>query len=83
MQREQADPAGRMDRILMRMIAVDGDFVRNVMQHDDPVEQHETDKHQQTQREVIEHDPPPGIQRSAGISVDTEMPGASRIQTGS
>ncbi len=46
MQREQTDPASGMDCILMRMVSMDGNFIGNVVQHDDPVKQHEPGKHQ-------------------------------------
>ncbi|MOA39816.1 hypothetical protein D3C78_1616260 [compost metagenome] len=57
MQGEQADPAGGVDRILVRVVAVDGNFIGDVVEQDDPVEQDEPDKNQQAQREVIKHEP--------------------------
>ncbi len=46
MQGEQADPACHMNRILMRVIAVLGDFVRDVVDGDNAVEKNQGDKQQ-------------------------------------
>ena len=54
MQSEQADPAGGVDCILVRVVAVDGNFIGDVVEQDDRVEQDEPDKDQYAQREVIE-----------------------------
>ena len=52
-QREQADPAGDMDRILVRMVAVLGDLVGDGVNRDDRIEQRDHDEKQQSEREVI------------------------------
>ena len=54
MQREEADPAGGMDCVLMRVIAVLGDFVRHVVDRDDPVEERDEYKDEEPQGEIIE-----------------------------
>ncbi|MNW66005.1 hypothetical protein D3C74_444390 [compost metagenome] len=46
MQREQTDPASGMDRILMRVVTMNGNLIGDVVQHDDPVKQYEPGKHQ-------------------------------------
>jgi hypothetical protein len=43
-----------MDGVLMRVMARMGDPGRNVVDRDDAVEQHDHDKEQQAQREIIE-----------------------------
>ena len=45
MQREEADPAGGVDRVLMRMIARLGNQVGNVVNRDDGVEDHDHDEY--------------------------------------
>ena len=47
MQREQADPAGVVNRVLVRMVAVHRDFVGDIVDYDDAVEQHQRDKNKQ------------------------------------
>src|SRR5262249_12009207 len=54
MQREQAHPPGRMDGVLMRMIATFRDEVWDVVDGDDAVEQHHHDEDQQPEREVVQ-----------------------------
>ena len=54
MQREQADPSGGVDRVLMRMVAVLRDLVGDVVDHDDDVEQGDDDEEQHPERKVIE-----------------------------
>ena len=53
MKREQTDPARRMDRILMRMVAVLCDLVGHVVDRDDPVEQGDHDENEQPERKVV------------------------------
>ncbi|VXA82619.1 hypothetical protein AERO8C_140113 [Aeromonas veronii] len=53
MQGEETDPAGNMDGILMGMIAMFGDFVRNIVDHDDSVEDDQRDKDEQAKGKVI------------------------------
>ena len=54
MQREEADPPGGVDRVLMRVIAVLGDFVGHVVDCDDPIEQRYEHEDQQSEREIVE-----------------------------
>ena len=54
MQREQADPAGGMDRILVGMAAMLCDLVRNVVNCDDRVEDRDQHKEHQAQSKVVE-----------------------------
>ncbi|MCY1454956.1 hypothetical protein D9M71_720540 [compost metagenome] len=56
MQGEQAYPPRGMDGILMWMVAVNGDFIGNIVKHDDAVEQHQPHEDQQTQGKIIKHD---------------------------
>lgn len=49
MQREQTNPAGGMDGILVRLTATLRDLIWNVMDHDDRVENHGQDEEHQTQ----------------------------------
>jgi hypothetical protein len=53
MQREQAHPASDVQDILMRMVPLDCDFVWNVVDDDDAVEQHQHDQDQDDQCDVI------------------------------
>ena len=55
MQREQADPACDVQYVLVGVIALDRNFVGDVVDHDDPVEEHECDENQQKQGDVFEH----------------------------
>jgi len=54
MESEQAHPARRMDGVCMRMMALFGDFGRNVMDRDDPVEDHNDDENKQSKSEVVQ-----------------------------
>ena len=51
MQREEAYPSGRVDRILMRVIPRLGDVVGNVVNGNDPVGERQEDEHNDYQRE--------------------------------
>jgi hypothetical protein len=46
-----------VDRILVRVVAVDGNFIGDVVEQDDPVEQEESYKYQYAQGEVFKHEP--------------------------
>ncbi len=59
MQGEEAHPACRMDRVLVRMVAVPGDLVRDVMNGNDAVEDGDEDEDEEPEREVVEE----GIER--------------------
>ena len=64
-QGEEAHPSGRMDRVLMRMLAPLGDFVGYIVDRDHGVEQRDDDEEQQAEREIVEeHFRPP----TAGVS---------------
>jgi len=52
-QHEQADPAGGVDRVLMRMMTRMRDPSGNVVDRDDAVDQHDHDEKQQAKCEVI------------------------------
>src|SRR3954453_16113087 len=54
MQREQADPSRRMDRVLMGMIALFGDQIGNVVDRDDAVEHHHHHEEQQPEGKVVQ-----------------------------
>jgi hypothetical protein len=43
-----------MDGVCMRMMALFGDFGRNVMDRDDPVEDHNDDENKQSKSEVVQ-----------------------------
>ncbi|MNY13853.1 hypothetical protein D3C86_1470070 [compost metagenome] len=55
MQGEQADPAGHVNGILVGVIAMLGNFIRNVVDDDDPVEHDQDDEHQYSQGNVIKY----------------------------
>jgi hypothetical protein len=50
---EQADPAGDMDGVLLRMGTVLGDLVGDVVDSNVAVEDHECNKDQQAERKII------------------------------
>ena len=54
MESEQAYPACRMDRICVRMMAPFRDPGRNVVDRDDPVEDHNNNEDKQPEGEVIQ-----------------------------
>jgi hypothetical protein len=54
MEREKAHPSGRVDSVLMRMVARLGNDVGNVMNSNDAVEQHHYDKKQNSKGEIIQ-----------------------------
>ena len=54
MQGEQADPAGDVNGVLLRMIPAFGNLVGNVVDGDDAVEEDDRDEKQESQREVVE-----------------------------
>jgi hypothetical protein len=54
MESEQAHPARRMDGVCMRMMALFGDPGRNVMDRDDPVEDHNDHENKQSKSEVVQ-----------------------------
>ena len=55
MEREEAYPSCRVDRILVWMIAAMRNVVRDVVNRDDPVENHQAHKDQNKKRDVVEH----------------------------
>ena len=54
MEREEAHPAGSVDGILVRVIAMLREFVGHVMDRDDAVEERDEHKNEEAQREVVE-----------------------------
>ncbi|PBI80457.1 hypothetical protein A9993_12275 [Rahnella victoriana] len=54
MKREQTDPAGSVNSILMRMITVNRDFIRNIMNHDHAVKESQADEDKYAESEIIE-----------------------------
>jgi hypothetical protein len=56
-ERKKAHPAGDVDRILMRMMAVHRDLVGNVMDSDDPVEQNKRNGDQYPEGKIIKKHP--------------------------
>ncbi|MNI40124.1 hypothetical protein D3C73_943290 [compost metagenome] len=53
MERKQANPARRMNRIGMGMVTLFSHVVGNIMDGDDSVEQNQEDKNEHAQREII------------------------------
>ena len=53
-EREQADPAGYVDGILVRVVASAGNLVGHVMDGDDPVKQRNHHEDQKPECEIIE-----------------------------
>ena len=54
MQCEQAHPAGRVNRVLMRMIAGFGDSIGDIVDRDDSVEENHHHENQEAEREVVQ-----------------------------
>ena len=54
MQGEETHPPGRVDGILLRMIAMLRDFVGHIVDCDDAVEQRDEHKDEEAQREVVQ-----------------------------
>src|SRR5262245_56609966 len=54
MQREQAYPSGRVDCVLVRMVAFVRDVIRDVVDGDDAVEQYHHHEQQQKECEVVQ-----------------------------
>ncbi len=55
MQGEQTDPARHMNGILMGMAAMLGNFVRNIVDGDDAIKQHNRNKKKQPESKITEH----------------------------
>ena len=55
MQCKQADPAGYMDGILVRMVTVFRYLVRDIVNRNDSVKQRNTGENQDTQSKIIKH----------------------------
>lgn len=53
MQRKQADPAGGMNSIGVRVITFFRNGVGNIMNHNDPVKQDQENKDQHAQRKIV------------------------------
>jgi hypothetical protein len=53
-QHEQADPAGSVDGVLVRMMTRMRDPSRNVVDRDDALDQHDHHEKQQAQCEIIQ-----------------------------
>src|SRR5215212_3086733 len=54
MQREEADPSGGMNGVLVRVVSAFRNQVRNIVDRDDAVEQHHDHEDQDEEREVIQ-----------------------------
>ena len=54
MERKEAHPTGSVDRVLVRVIAMLGEFVRHVVDRDNAVEERDEHKYEETEREVVE-----------------------------
>ena len=54
MERKEAHPTGSVDRVLVRVIAMLGEFVRHVVDRDDAVEERDEHKNEEAEREVVQ-----------------------------
>jgi len=65
MQGKQTDPAGDVYRVLVGMVTFDCNFIGDIVNNDNRVEQHNSDKEKQKEREIVKKH---GIQkeRSSG-----------------
>ena len=62
MQREHADPTGVVDRLQMRVAALLGDHIGDVVDGDDTVEKDDACEHHYPQSHILQHHcDPPGI----------------------
>jgi hypothetical protein len=54
MKREEAYPACRVDGVLVRVVAVSGDLVWDIVDGDDAIEESDAHEHQQAKGEVVQ-----------------------------
>ena len=64
-----------MNRVLLRMVAVLGDLVRNIVDRNDAVEEHDADEEHEEQREIIEKHGGPQMRLRARVYVLSSLTG--------